>query len=181
MRRVAQLDRNAIIKTAQGYIKYVDDGGSPLAMSIQDTYDLCQHFLICAGSVELAVGVGSDDPHDYDQIDAFAGDLAHLRHLDGVLSSDRAGIETAEQNYRASWKLRGGVGAFMMLARKWDRLQNRVKEHGWDIFKAIAEDKRREGVIDDVRDLRRYLTLVECEMVEQKAIEVEGTTKDSEG
>lgn len=34
----------------------------------------------------------------------------------------------------------------------------------WDIFKAIDQDARPEGVIDDIRDLRRYLLLVEAEM-----------------
>lgn len=33
-----------------------------------------------------------------------------------------------------------------------------------DIFLGIATDTRGEGLIDDVRDLRRYLMLVEAEM-----------------
>ena len=66
-----------------------------------------------------------------------------------------------------SWRERGGVGAFMMLARKWDRLEKQVTEKGYDIFHVIAEDKREEGVIDDIRDLRRYLALVETHMREQ--------------
>jgi hypothetical protein len=48
----------------------------------------------------------------------------------------------------------------MMLARKWDRLEPLAKKYGYDIFKMLEEHPDR---IDDVRDLRRYLALVECE------------------
>ncbi len=97
-----------------------------------------------------------------------------LEHLDAIAGEDVAGLNKAQQSYGDSWKKRGGVGAFMMLARKWDRLENRVRgevvsldtvtAHPWDIFEHIAADDRAEGLIDDIRDLRRYLMLVEAEM-----------------
>ncbi len=77
---------------------------------------------------------------------------------------DHVKLEEAEQSYGDSWKQRGGVGAFMMLARKWDRLEKQVTEQGYDIFQAIAYDGREEGILDDIRDLRRYLFLVEAEV-----------------
>jgi len=64
--------------------------------------------------------------------------------------------------YGDSWKKRGGIGAFMMLARKWDRIELEAKEAGWDIFHAI--DISRSDLLDDIRDLRNYLTLVEHEV-----------------
>jgi hypothetical protein len=81
-----------------------------------------------------------------------------------IALADVAGLVDAAKSYGDSWKRRGGVGAFMMLARKWDRLENRVANHHHDVFEAIRLDTRREGAIDDVRDLRRYLMLVEDEM-----------------
>lgn len=97
-----------------------------------------------------------------------------LNHLDAIAAEDAAGLKKAQQSYGDSWKKRGGVGAFMMLARKWDRLENRVRGQvnsldaitagPWDIFAHIAVDDRAEGLIDDIRDLRRYLMLVEAEM-----------------
>lgn len=86
-----------------------------------------------------------------------------LRNLQPIASEDVAGLEQAQTHYGSSWKKRGGVGAMMMLSRKWDRLEKFVEEHGWDIFAALAADERGEGVIDDLRDLRRYLLLVEAE------------------
>ena len=77
---------------------------------------------------------------------------------------DHVKLEEAEQSYGDSWKQRGGVGAFMMLARKWDRLEKQVTEQGYDIFQAIAYDGREEGILDDIQDLRRYLFLVEAEV-----------------
>lgn len=105
--------------------------------------------------------------------------MDHLTYLDEVARDDVRGLEVAERNYGSSWKKRGGVGAFMMLSRKWDRIENalrpmdddetraNLKAHQvapWDIFGAIAADTRPEGIIDDIRDLRRYLLLVESEM-----------------
>jgi hypothetical protein len=84
-----------------------------------------------------------------------------LEGLNGITAQDIAGLVKAEQSYGTSWRQRGGVGAFMMLARKWDRIENQVKRHNYDIFAAIQSDLRPEGIIDDIRDLRRYLLLVE--------------------
>lgn len=52
----------------------------------------------------------------------------------------------------------------MLLARKWDRIETQVKKCNYDIFEAAIRDARTEGIIDDVRDLRRYLMLVEAEL-----------------
>jgi hypothetical protein len=87
-----------------------------------------------------------------------------------VASADVDALANARKHYGDSWKKRGGVGAFMMLARKWDRLENRLTNPGqafgqYDIFRAIETDSRAEGIIDDIRDLRRYLMLVEAEML----------------
>jgi len=53
----------------------------------------------------------------------------------------------------------------MMLARKWDRIENLAQKYSYDIFRTIEEHPEETGVIDDIRDLRRYLLLVEAEMV----------------
>lgn len=93
-----------------------------------------------------------------------------LDELSMIADEDVHGLKVAQASYGNSWKSRGGVGAFMMLARKWDRLENRLKrptvgEAGiYDVFKHVAADQRAEGVIDDIRDLRRYLLLVEAEL-----------------
>ena len=91
-------------------------------------------------------------------------ELTHMGFLKDVALEDVAKLEEAEKSYGGSWKKRGGIGAFMMLARKWDRLENQVKGKNWDIFRVAEEDTRVEGVIDDIRDLRRYLLLVEAEL-----------------
>jgi len=67
----------------------------------------------------------------------------------------------AQESYGDSWRSRGGVGAFMMLARKWDRIENQATKEGYDIFKTINNDPSSTGILDDIRDLRRYLLLVE--------------------
>ena len=62
--------------------------------------------------------------------------------------------------YNESWKKRGGTDSFFMLARKWDRIEEQVKRHGWNILEALKQDQREEGLIDDIMDLMGYLMLV---------------------
>jgi hypothetical protein len=49
----------------------------------------------------------------------------------------------------------------MMLARKFDRIEHQSQKHGWDVFEAGEVYKGEAGLLDDIRDLRRYLLLVE--------------------
>jgi hypothetical protein len=103
--------------------------------------------------------------------------MSHTDHLSEVAEADVRALLKAEKHYGSSWKRRGGVGAFMMLARKWDRLEGALRPDDvregcaagstgpWDIFGAVEADRREEGIIDDIRDLRRYLMLVESEML----------------
>ena len=84
--------------------------------------------------------------------------------VQGLSTEDADELHKAEQSYGDSWKQRGGVGAFMMAARKWDRIEKQVLGHSYDIFSAMDEDRRPEGILDDIRDLRRYLFLIDAEM-----------------
>ncbi len=102
----------------------------------------------------------------------------YLDFLNEVAQDDVEGLEKAEESYGDSWKKRGGVGAFMMLARKWDRIEKQVEKRlipaptgaldsgvdAYDIFAHMRADERPEGLRDDVRDLRRYLLLCEAEV-----------------
>jgi hypothetical protein len=89
----------------------------------------------------------------------------NTNYLQHVADEDVRALKKARESYGDSWKQRGGVGAYMMLARKMDRMENQVKKAGYDVFQAFANDTRQEGIIDDIRDLRRYLMLVESELI----------------
>ena len=78
-----------------------------------------------------------------------------------ITEQDVEELMEAEKSYGDSWRKRGGTGAFMMLARKWDRIENQVSSDNYDIFKTIKQDPSSDGILDDIRDLRRYLLLVE--------------------
>lgn len=116
----------------------------------------------------------------------------HLALLPEIVQADVEQLNQKEREYGASWKKRGGVGAFMMLARKWDRLENMVDElktyqppnseqpitkrdgftaGPYDIFSHVRgselEGKAAESLLDTIGDLRRYLLLVEAEMLTQ--------------
>src|SRR5216684_2463167 len=91
--------------------------------------------------------------------------MADLRdELNKVAQRDIDELVKKDAEYGSSWKRRGGIGAYMMLARKIDRIEQQVKAHGYDIFAAAATDARAEGIRDDIGDLRRYLMLVETEI-----------------
>lgn len=91
----------------------------------------------------------------------------YMDHIDGIVAEDTAKLREARKSYGDSWKKRGGANAFFMLCRKFDRMENQVQDLGYDIFRAALEDTRPEGIIDDIRDLRRYLILVEAEVIER--------------
>lgn len=133
-------------------------------------------------------------------------DRKYLDVLQKVADSDVVGLQRAEKSYGDSWKRRGGIGAFMMLARKWDRLEQRcgevpaknktlipvqglpsaqfIRSEGegdrFDIFCHIDYDERSEGIIDDIRDLRRYLMLIEAEMIARGAASATSEHRDNE-
>jgi len=87
-----------------------------------------------------------------------------IRQTEIISAEDWTSLDRAEEDYGDSWRKRGGIGAFMMLARKWDRIEKQVFDYTYDIFLALEEDKRPEGLMDDIKDLRRYLLLVEAHM-----------------
>lgn len=91
-------------------------------------------------------------------------DTRYREGLRPLAEQDVAVVLVKDADYGASWKRRGGVGAFMMLARKWDRLERAMEQRGYDLFVAAAADSRAEGILDDIADLRRYLLLVEAEI-----------------
>lgn len=96
--------------------------------------------------------------------------MEHMDFLEAVQAQDLATLRYKEGTYRGSWKKRGGVGAFMMMARKWDRLENILpgpSTIAYDIFGHIAAsaDGADGGVLAEVRDLRQYLLLIEAEMM----------------
>ena len=107
------------------------------------------------GEYEVMVNNNDITPDDYSPI---------INNVLGLANQDVEVLHESEQSYGDSWKQRGGVGAFMMLARKWDRLEKQVTEYNYDVFQAAAEDMREEGILDDISDLRRYLFLVEAEV-----------------
>jgi hypothetical protein len=92
--------------------------------------------------------------------------------LELTASADIEVLLKKEREYGSSWKKRGGVGAFMMLARKWDRIETNCSNWQWDIFNAYDNDSRAEGILDDIADLRRYLMLVQVELIERKVRDV---------
>ncbi len=78
-----------------------------------------------------------------------------------LAQQDLTQLISAEKSYGNSWRRRGGTGAFMMLARKFDRIEQQSKTVSWDIFEAARRYKGEDGLLDDIGDLRRYLLLVE--------------------
>ena len=73
-----------------------------------------------------------------------------------LIEDDAVGLENSEKTYGDSWKKRGGVGAFMMLARKFDRIEQQAESCNYDIFEAGSKFNGEDGLLDDIGELRRY-------------------------
>jgi hypothetical protein len=96
--------------------------------------------------------------------------LEYHRHLQAIADADIAYVRRKDAQYRASWKRRGGPGAFFTIVRPWDRFESMTRDNGYDLFELI-EREGLEGpdgsLIACVRDMRRYLLLLEAEMTER--------------
>lgn len=98
-----------------------------------------------------------------------AGRTKHDEKYDAMLKLGYADIETLHEKgkvYGDSWRKRGGTDSFFMLARKWDRIENHVKAHNSNILQTILSQHHEGQIgdgscIEDLRDLRRYLLLVD--------------------
>lgn len=98
--------------------------------------------------------------------------LKYHRHLESVARADIEYVQKKDAQYSASWKKREGAGAFFTIARPWDRFESISKSVGYDIFAKIQQEGLQGpdgSLIACVRDLRRYLLLLEAEMMEQFA------------
>lgn len=95
-----------------------------------------------------------------------------MKHLIQIVSQDVQTLREKDTSYGGSWKKRGGVGAFMMMARKWDRLETQATAFDYDIFQAVFANTASEGPLDDIRDLRAYLLLIEDFCLAQMGVEV---------
>jgi hypothetical protein len=97
--------------------------------------------------------------------------MSYIDRLEEIATKDCDVLRRKDKEYGGSWLKRGGIGAFMMLARKWDRLEQSVQATGpvpkYDIIEMALADEREEGLLDDIGDLRRYLLLVEAEIRER--------------
>lgn len=88
--------------------------------------------------------------------------MENYERIREIALGDAAVLEEKGQTYGDSWKKRGGVGAFMMLARKMDRIENICASMNYDVF-AVGRVNMGD-IMDDIADLRRYLLLVEAEV-----------------
>jgi len=94
------------------------------------------------------------------------------QNLIRIADTDVAGLLGSRQKYGDSWRKRGGGEAYHNLTRKWDRIERAVEAlPAQDLFEAIRQHPAsdgdiggKDGLLDDIRDLRRYLLLVEEHM-----------------
>lgn len=88
--------------------------------------------------------------------------MGHQRFIDDETRRIAEILHEKALTYKDSWLRRGGVGASMMLLRKTDRLENILKQHGYDVFKAVHHG---EGdPLDDIEDLAGYAILILAEI-----------------
>jgi hypothetical protein len=100
--------------------------------------------------------------------------MDHMNFLGAVAVADVEELRRKEKTYGGSWKKRGGTGAYHVSIRVVDRLQKIVEEEfNCDIFAAIEDDPSGAdgSALAQIRDYRRYLMLIESEMMAKGIIE----------
>lgn len=105
--------------------------------------------------------------------DDIPDELAYLRNIKDIFDHDLQIILDKDiRQYRGSWKKRGGVGAYFTFVRKIDSLVAQCDAGGYNIFKLCIDNGSGDGgTLEQVRDLRRYLALVEAELVQRAYVE----------
>ena len=104
--------------------------------------------------------------------------LVRYRLLE-LLEIDRLELTIKNRDYGASWRKRGGIGAFMMLARKHDRIMNIHESTGIKQFNDLWGSNPAD-IRDDIIDLRRYLILVEGYRMFNQQNDIGITTTDQD-
>lgn len=106
--------------------------------------------------------------------------------LEIIARQDVEGLIEARRNYGDSWRAEGGFSAYFNVKRKIDRFvvmmarepliinrsrdgQPNLTRERYNVFSQILADVAQggEGTLDAVRDLRRYLTLIEAFLIEE--------------
>jgi len=81
--------------------------------------------------------------------------------LENLAVQDARVVTRKNKEYGESWCKRGGQQAFAVIWRKADRIEAILEQqdNGYDIFSAWGNNPA--NIIDDIRDLRQYLLLLE--------------------
>ena len=103
-------------------------------------------------------------------------DAEFASSLQAVTEDDVTALIESRIHYGDSWRAEGGFSAWFNIKRKVDRLVKLMSRDAtptrdrYDIFGHIQSDLAEggEAVLDAVRDMRRYLILVEAHLVQQK-------------
>ena len=100
--------------------------------------------------------------------------MPYLDHLPTISKNLINNLMDKDKTYGSSWKKRGGVGAYMMLARKWDRIEIQAQAQGYDILTMMEKDYEvADGIVDDVNDLVSYLLLCLAEVTHRQGKQYE--------
>jgi len=78
-------------------------------------------------------------------------------------------VNEKDFHYGSSWRKRGGAGAFFVMARKWDRIEQAcetLESSKYNIFDVFDKDDRSETILDDCLDLVGYLLILIDHMIE---------------
>lgn len=90
----------------------------------------------------------------------------YSKFIPEIANRDVEMVLRKDKEYGASWLEYGGVGAFFVTVRKWDRIRHQILRHGYDIFKAYGDGTQTERFADTVMDLRGYLMNWEARAIE---------------
>lgn len=153
-------DYHRTFSTAQHFWRLIEE---TLAKAESRPYDILAGWLWPTGQMTVPT-VGSAALRLRECLHQWAG-----RGVAAIAVADARVLQEKGLHYGDSWKRRGGVGAFMMLARKWDRIEvihdrENAKAVGGISISQLLYDNPGD-VMDDIADLRRYLLLCEDEVL----------------
>lgn len=93
--------------------------------------------------------------------------MGYIDHVKKLANDIADAVIRKDAEYGGSWLKRGGVGAYFVMIRKFDRLETQCRKFKFDILEAIQDQEPGEPLVDTIDDAIGYLLLIRSEAIER--------------
>ena len=90
--------------------------------------------------------------------------VSYMKEVTNTLAEIKIMVDAGYKKYGESCLKRGYLGLYMMLARKWDRIELVMERSNYSLQNALSCNPPPDGLLDDINDLIVYLVILRSEI-----------------